>query len=170
MSYEAVAPLPVRSDVPIDVIGEAIESIKRELGVPVCPADEYVDRARPENSPIHGTLTWDDAVLAERARREQARLIIRVVVRTSSTDELQTWRNVHITVRSDDGELVEGGASVADVAPRSDLRQQVLRELLARVRGDVENHGWLTETQPILNAIKDVERVYLSEHAPLMPV
>lgn len=154
MIYKAVAPLP--TSIPPEIIGPEIEAIKRLHGG-VCSPEAYVDWARPVDSPLHPSLPWDDAVLGEQRRREIARVIIRLVVIARNKADLPP-RNISVQVAGVDGTIEQGFVAARMAAKPPDLRRQVLLSTLTHIRGLLRNRAWLTELQPILDAVEAVER------------
>lgn len=57
-----------------NIVGQEFEAIERENGE--LTREAVVDRARPENAPLHPLFQWDDAVAAEEYRKEQAHKLI----------------------------------------------------------------------------------------------
>ena len=49
-----------------------------------------VEKARPENSPIHDAFTWNDTKAAQERRLGQARYLIAAVVRVTMTSNVDT--------------------------------------------------------------------------------
>jgi hypothetical protein len=67
-----------RAKVAADVAGAALERLRREDGT--IKAERVVDIARPDESPLHPAMTWDDTEAAERFRLFEARVLIRNLV------------------------------------------------------------------------------------------
>lgn len=139
--------------VAVETVGQEIEAI-RAAGGGVCSPEEYVERARPEGSPIHDTLPWNDREMAEEARRQRARSILRVVVVQRESDE-DLSPNVSVVVPTPTGP-VEGYIPMVEVLLQDDLTRQTERKLLGRVRGDLQNHIGLPLAQALYAAIAPV--------------
>lgn len=74
-----------------------------------------VEEARPEESPLHHELEWDDAVAGDEYRLIQAHRLIqraRIVYRTASNGERSTVRAFH-AVRGPQGYAYEPAEKVA---------------------------------------------------------
>ena len=154
MVYQPVGSLSFgRNDALVQAAGETIDAIRAEHGG-VCPAEEYVERARPESSPIHETLPWDDRDLAEQKRREIAAQIVRYVVRVEQveTRETITYPNVSVTTLVDD-RIERGSVPYQEVVARPDWLSQTEREFLRRLRGDCENHAYLPLAKRVLSML-----------------
>lgn len=76
----------VRS-VPAETVGTALEDL-RATG-DLAPS-RYVEVAKPKDSPLHPTLTWDDKKAANEFRLIEARTIIRGVIRVEVVTETDT--------------------------------------------------------------------------------
>jgi hypothetical protein len=154
MVYRAVRPIGL-DDGLIQEAGRAIDAIRKKHGG-VCPPAEYVERARPEDSPTHATLDWDADAALERQLLAQAREIVRVVVHEVAG---QTPDYVNVSVTTVRGETVERGTvSPEAVAARPDWASQAERELLARIGGDCRTHGYLPLAQRILAFLATLEQ------------
>lgn len=51
--------------------------------------DSYVEAARPEGSPLHPTLNWNDHELAEQARRHAASTILRAIIKVDRRNNIE---------------------------------------------------------------------------------
>jgi hypothetical protein len=153
MIYVARKPLNT-GGVDVQVIGETLATIRLAhdgLNVPAV----YVEAARPEDSPVHNSLPWDkkDELFEAMLRRRAAEFCQWIVV------EQQDWPNANVElVSSTSGECVRGYMEVAIVQRQEPTRQQVIRSLLATIKGTLTNHAWLTELQPIADAVTLVEQ------------
>jgi len=67
-----------RGSVPAQSFGEVLDDLEDKLGR--VEAQDVVDAARPEDSPIHSMCSWDDAEEAEKYRQHVARKHIRATV------------------------------------------------------------------------------------------
>ena len=76
----------VRS-VPAETVGTALEDL-RATG-DLAPS-RYVEAAKPKDSPLHPTLTWDDKKAANEFRLIEARTIIRGVIRVEVVEQVET--------------------------------------------------------------------------------
>jgi hypothetical protein len=67
-----------RGSVPAQAFGEVLDDLEDKLGK--VEAQDVVDAARPDESPIHNLCSWDDAEEAEKYRQHVARKHIRATV------------------------------------------------------------------------------------------
>ena len=67
-----------RGAVPAQALGEVLDVLEDKLGK--VEAQDVVDAARPDESPIHSLCSWDDAEEAEKYRQHVARKHIRATV------------------------------------------------------------------------------------------
>lgn len=160
MIYVARRPLNT-GGVDVQVIGEAIARIRKENDDLAVPA-AYVEAARPEDSPIHKTLPWDqkDALFEAALRRRAAEFCQWIVA------EQQEYPNASVElISTSDGERVRGYMEVALVERQARTREQVLADLLGTIRGTLLNHKWLTELQPLFEALDQIERTSKGDEA-----
>lgn len=66
----------IRSGCSAEVANAVMDEMEEKLGRDV-EAQDVLDAARPEKSPLHGLFTWDDSKAAEQFRLSQARCVIR---------------------------------------------------------------------------------------------
>lgn len=157
MVYQAVRACGL-DEAQVQAAGKAIDAIRKRNGG-VCPPAEYVERARPADSPIHDTLDWDAGAALERQLLAQAREIVRVVVRvTGNQDEPgPLYVSASVTTLVQD-EIVQGTASPEAVVARADWCSQAERRLFDQVRGNCLNHGYLPLARRILDFLDGLER------------
>jgi len=67
-----------RGSVPAQALGDVLDELEDKLGK--VDAQDVVDAARPDDSPIHNLCSWDDAAEAEKYRQHVARKHIRATV------------------------------------------------------------------------------------------
>lgn len=70
-------------------------------------AEAVVQEATSVASPLHGYFEWDDTVAAQAHRLNQARALIRVVVKYSGPENTRTLQRVFVSLSSD--RTQEGG-------------------------------------------------------------
>ena len=141
----------------VQAAGKAIDAIRKKNGG-VCPPAEYVEMARPENSPIHDTLDWDADAALDRQLMAQAREIVRVVVRVTGDAEVSpAYVNASVTTLIRE-EIVRGTASPEMVLARPDWLSQAERRLWDQIKGDCLSHGYLPLAQRILSFMDGLER------------
>lgn len=122
-----------RVAIPIEVVADVIERLKRENGGMVT-AKQVVDYARPADSPIHDHFEWDDAEAAERYREDQARNLIRCyyVIPDLGPDQPEDRRIANVRVVEDDR---RGYISTDRAIAKEDLKAQVFRDTIRLLNG-----------------------------------
>jgi hypothetical protein len=147
--------------IPAQVVGERLAKLDGEGRL---SATEVVDDARPKKAPLHPCFEWDDATAAELHREDQARRLIRSVVIVPAEEDAEgeedeapaspqiAFVSVGVTVKG-------GGAYTSTARALSDdeLRERVLSDALADIKGAVARHGHLKELAGIMAAIEEVE-------------
>lgn len=142
-----------RFRLPAQVVGEELERIGAANDGQVAPA-EVVEAARPEEAPLHVCFEWDDEVAAELYREDQARAIIRSVVFVERIGEDDPPRVVQAYVHVD---TCGGDACylpTAIVMSDAELRDQVLADALALLRGVQRRFEHLGELREVFDAIE----------------
>lgn len=157
MVYRAVRPVGL-DETQVQAAGKAIEAIRKKHGG-VCPPAEYVERARPESSPIHDHFDWDADAALERELLNRAREIVRVVVLTDAGQEegAPKYINVSVTTLEND-EIIRGNAPPEAIMARPDWASQAERDLLKDIRGRCEGVGYLPVARRILDFLDGLER------------
>lgn len=109
-----------------------LEALRAEKGGSLLPAD-VVEQARSENSALHRYFEWDDTEAAQRYREQQARGVIRAVVRfmpNASGHPVSVRAYVSLPA---DREARAGYRAVADVMDDEQLAAQALQSFEADV-------------------------------------
>lgn len=140
-AFEALC--TIRGDVNPQVVGEFLEQARQQATDDRPETAVYVDLARPAESPIHDTLNWDDFQLAEAARREQAGVYFRCVIRQGD------MRHNGVSLRVDTSHK---HYSADEVVGSDDLRRLALEGVLKRIIGDLVAHQYMTELAPVRRA------------------
>jgi hypothetical protein len=138
-------------------VGETVAEIAAREGV--CAPATYVDVARPEDSPLHPTLEWDDRVGAEAWRVQQARQIInsvRCVDAEGTREDAPAF--VHVVMAAPDDGQSEGYSLLTVALAEPGQRSYVLREALAALKGFRRRYQSLKELAPVWQALDAVER------------
>lgn len=149
-TYEWVAGR--RFGVSADVTGREIERLKKRDGL--CKPQAFVDAARPENSPIHDLLPWDDAVAAEAHRRQVSRQII-AAIRPVDSPTPHARAFVYVNVVNASGDIDEGYASLTEVRMRPDYRMSAVAEARTYLAHGKHRFGWLKELERIWAVIEE---------------
>jgi hypothetical protein len=82
--------LPVKPQ----VVGDRLTEIKSRSG-DTYSAQDVVDDARPEGTPLHPCFEWDDAEAADKWRLEQARCVIRSIEPVESDQKTERGGTVY---------------------------------------------------------------------------
>lgn len=142
--------------IPAQVIGERLDKLDKEGRL---NAGEVVQDARPKKAPLHPCFEWDDAVAAELHREDQARRLIRsveVVHEPEEDGEADEPQIAFVSV----GTTVKGGGaytSTARALSDDEMRQRVLDDALADLRGIRARYSHLSELAEVFAAIDAVE-------------
>lgn len=159
MSESAVAVAVTQTVAKSELIRAEMEAIQDEFGC--LKPESVVERARDEDSVLHGYFIWDDTEAARMFRVAQAQMLIRRVkieiLRTTKQEEkkiaIETTR-AYVSPPS-----IRGGASyiqveraMEDEALREDLLSQAKRELLAYR----EKYRQLSELSVVWHAIESI--------------
>jgi hypothetical protein len=108
-------------------IGERLMEITEENSGRLRP-DDVVEDARDPRSPMHPHFEWDNTVAADKYRLNQAREIIRIIVREDDEGEDDQPRRAFINVNSgDDGRSYR---TVDEVMQSHDLQVAVMAQAL----------------------------------------
>lgn len=140
-AYEALC--DIRGGINPNVVGAYLEQARAGATDEVPETAVYVELARPEDSPIHKTLEWDDFKLAEAARREQAGVYFRCVIRQGAT------RAEGVSLRMNG---THKHYSADEAMSSDDLRRLAAEAVLKRVLADTVNHAYLPELAPVRRA------------------
>ncbi len=122
-----------RGHVAASAVGAVVRELRDADGL---TPSAYVDRARPKDSPVHDTLTWNDKEAATEYRLIEARRIIRAVeevvtVSEGGGDPVRTViENIHVPDRLGRGEGRYVGSDT--VATEPDDYAAALAETRAR--------------------------------------
>lgn len=135
-------------------VAQELELIrKRHRGI-LRPAD-VVAFARDPQTALHAEFEWDDSKAAEQYRLEQARQIIRCVVRI--VEEHTPPVRAYVSLQSD-RRAGDSYRDVGDVLSDPGLRRQLLAQALREAESWRLRYERLNELTPILRAIKKVQR------------
>lgn len=134
-------------------VGEVIEQLRNKLGG-VLSADDVLEQAEPESSPLHRYFQWDDTKAALEYRRVQASELIRAVVTVvdNGTDKREIRAFVSIRENVGKSQFVDVRTALADPSMRTTVLKNALNELRAFERKYEE----LEELSLIFTAIKKV--------------
>lgn len=87
---------------PVQLVGETLERIRREHGGQLRPEDIVQEAADP-NHPLHPAFTWDDSVAGHKHRLWEARMLVRSVVIVVEREEERVMVPFFVHVPPPDG-------------------------------------------------------------------
>ena len=114
-----------------------------------------------KRSHIHGVLTWDDAVAAERHRIWEVRALISVHIRDANGGR----QFVSLSIDRQEG----GYRPMSEVLNDKDFRQQLLDDALAELRRVEARYKSLTELSEVWQATHRLERLKAIEGIAELP-
>ena len=111
-----------------DVAAKELARIRKEEGT--LTPEAVVDAARPEDAPLHEEFEWNDSEAAEKYRRQQARTMIRCLVRleTNTTPP----HRVYTHVKQEGAKRAEYMPTVT-VATKTALLEDAVARLMAKL-------------------------------------
>lgn len=119
------------------------------LGDKFTPAD-VVDLARNEESALHSCFEWDNALAAEEWRRNQAQLLIRMIVFVDEKKDEPT--NVRVLVST--GERTGEYTPTRLIVQNADEYKALLERAMAELRAFKEKYKMLKELDYIFELIR----------------
>lgn len=144
--------------VPADVVGKEFEAIEKDNGS--ITKEAVVERARPEDSPLHKMFEWDDSVAGEMYRLEQARhyitaIEIKVVpVGSNNGTPIRTNGFLNVTPISKDATQSAGRyINVDTVINNPDSYQIVLNRAKRELTQFRNKYQRFEELRPVIKAI-----------------
>ncbi len=139
-------------------------AIRDELTRLACEADgelrpeAVVEAARPEDSPLHHSFTWDDSIAAHKWRLEQARALIRAVVvyEPNKRGALEA-RPVFVSLSTDRTRDGVGYRLLTTVLSDEDHRRQLLSDARAEMAAFRSKYQRLSELAAVFDAMAQTE-------------
>lgn len=147
-------------------VGKVVERIIKREGV--CPPQALVNAARPESSPLRPLFEWDDAKAAEDHRTYQARHVLNslrvVVIKGNPNPTPPAFLSVRVAPTAavnadagDDDDRDGGYVSHRAVQKNEAMRESVVKQEWAVIKGWLARTAWIKEFQPLRDAIPLVE-------------
>ena len=116
--------------VPADVVGSIMEEIEEEFGA--VTKENFLDRARPSDSPTHALFEWNDAVAAEKYRLGRSgRIINNLDIQITHKDNKP--RQVRAFVNVSDGKDKGSFIGIVRAMSNNDTRRRVINNALAEL-------------------------------------
>ena len=113
-----------------------------------------IEAARPPSSPIHSEFDWDNSVAADKWRIEQARRLLRVVVRYESPEQRRVEARVFVSL-TPDRETGAGYRVTKTVLADPDLRRQLLADARAAMQLFIQKYRELEELTAVFDAMQE---------------
>ncbi len=146
-----------RAIIPAEIAGPELVRLAAGRGLAGLPAEEIVEAARPEDSPLHAVFPWDDRIAADEYRLEMARRLARSICVTIVGEDGQEHRH-RLFVNLNDG---EGYRRIVEVKRHAPSYERLIELAVADLASARE---WLSEIRgldSIVAQIKAIERKVL---------
>lgn len=146
--------LPVKAQ----VAGEYLEKLEEENGS--LTAELVLEESRAETATLHNCFDWNDSTAAEKYRVEQARYILRNIIKVlvqNPTDEV-TDQSTEVTVRAfvNVSEDKKGRYVAIETALRNEnSRECILKRALTELRSFQNKYSIYAELTDVCKAIDD---------------
>lgn len=139
-----------------DTVGEELEAIEQENGR--VTKEAIVDRARPEDSPMHPLFEWNDPVAAEEYRKDQAHMIIRNLVIVIAPAEKESEPITFRAFPNANEDPTQEGYYVNIEKAMSDkeISQVLLKNALRELRAFQEKYKALKQLTPVFTVIDEI--------------
>lgn len=134
-----------------EVLNEIIQVQKTE-GL---TAENLLEKAKDESSPLHNFFDWNDTSAANQYRLYQARLIINEVKILVGEKELFAFENVNISIQ--EKQTNREYKPVIEILNNDDYRKQVITTALNNIDYWKEKYAEYKELKPIFVSIEKVK-------------
>ena len=119
--------------------------------------EAVVEAARPTTSPLHDSFEWRDSAAAQQWRIQQARMLIRVVVKyEAGRDGEEVECRVFVSLTPDRKANGAGYRVMTTVLSNAEYRAQLLADARAEMQVFREKYRALTELAAVFAAMKSV--------------
>lgn len=142
-----------------EAVGRRIEAIaaQSDTAFAMAPPAAIVEDARREDSPLHPHFTWDAEIAAGLWNLEEARQLVRSLVRVEITAENEDEpKHFRAFVSIEDGEGNRGYVTTLKAASTPELRRQMVADALAGLRSWRSRYQELKELRPVMDAIEQL--------------
>lgn len=128
------------------------ELLKQGIAIEALTPDQYVEIARPESSPLHDSLPWDDAVAAHAHRKHLARQLINGLRIITVEGRVETpFLNVHVKDKA-------SGYLAADAVMADDeMREYVMAKARRYFATGRQKYAELSEFARVFDAIDQLD-------------
>lgn len=137
-----------------DIVGKEVEKLEKKYGE--VTARNFVEAARPEESPLHKLLEWDDTKAAEAWRIQQAGTIICCLnIECEDTPEPVTVRAYMNVADEADNPTRRTGSFINthDAFANADKRSLILRVAYRELKELRRKYSQLSELADVFEAI-----------------
>lgn len=115
-----------------------------------------VDEARDPKSPLHDSFQWDDGEAAHQWRLQQARQLIRVVVKYEPVGDKNMPVRVFVSLTPDRKEGGDGYRLATSVLSDADMRRQMLADARGEMLRFKSKYARLQELAEVFDAMDRV--------------
>ena len=140
--------------VPAEVVGKHFEKIEKKQGT--LTAQNVLESARPEKSPIHNLFEWDDQKAAEQYRLKQATMLICNLSVEVETDNKPIVCRAYMDVTD---KKIGSFMNVQSAFENKDTRDIVLNRALDELKAFKQKYKNLNELAKVFEVINDVLNV-----------
>ncbi len=128
MNYKWKSKSMVKADP--SMVGVELESLRQERDGYIQPKDVVECAARDEGSELYKCFEWDDTIAADKYRIEQAKLVMRAIVKVVDTGEEVVEVRCFESVQMEcDDQKQHYYVSTTDALTDDDMKEQVLDEI-----------------------------------------
>lgn len=117
-------------------------------------AEQFVEQAKDEWSPLHPYLEWDDTVAAHKHRLDQARWMLRSIVVADGSAPGEKIRAFHRVTLSDPV-VTEAYVSHQIVWQKPELIDQVINQAYRELRSFASKYRIYKELEPLVKAVEE---------------
>lgn len=137
----------------IDVVEELKNIALKHNGI--LDAENVVEEARPEDSPLHDKFEWDDSEAGHQWRLQQARNLIRVCVsyqKDLSGNEIPV--RVFVSIKDERRDDSGGYRLMKEVLSDDDLRERMLQDARDEMQCFMKKYAQLEELSEVFKAMQ----------------
>lgn len=146
---------------------EIIVELKRiaEENAGILRAEDIVEAAKPETSPLHSRFEWDDSEAAKQYRLYQARNMIRVSV--EYIGDTKQMSRVFVSLKTDRENVGGGYRAMLAVMSDSSRRMELIQEAMDDLEAFQNKYRMLDELAKLFEAIEETKRTTVLDQAKI---
>lgn len=118
--------------------------------------DTVVESARNPSSPLHSRFQWNNTEAAHQWRLEQARHLIRIVVKLIPNTEIE--ERVWVSLKQDQQKEGGGYRTLVSVLTDADMRAKLLEQAMDDMAYFQEKYSRLNELASVFSAYRKIQR------------